>query len=135
MARVLKLYTIERRHGIVSRPLIEALGLPAHIQQVTIYLVASTKKAAQAMAAQTPGIPTPNMSSDSFKVATGYNVNALIAAGFPAEPAVYIYIGPGYGAPDRRVLRVASDGSTTLAGHLDGYGIATTFVATQASEE
>ncbi len=121
----MKLYSIASRDGVVRPEIVAALGLPRHIQQVEIYLVAPTKRSAAELADATPGIPHP--SGESFRVATCNTAEAITAA---------IFVTPGVGHPStlgRPVMQVHRDGSTTLVGQLDGWGAGgTRLLATDA---
>ncbi len=118
MARTLKLFRIEHRCAFVKPQLTEALGLPRHVTQVDVLIAAATKVAARELVAATAYV-TP--STSVVLAATGNDAAAFIAAGQVTEPAVYVHHHSGHRSPtDGRVLlRVALDGSTSLAGHFE----------------
>ncbi len=121
MTRALKLFTVERRLAIVAPQLIEALGLPRHIMQVEIYVAAPSKAAGRRLLGDTEYI-SRGSAPPPLGDAMGNDADALASAVLDDGPAVYVYGGLGYGGADRRVLRVATDGSTVRVGVFEGSG-------------
>lgn len=126
----LKMFKIDSVHGFLGRSIMQALGQPDHMQQAEIFIVETSKTAARELAARTPGVPMPHMSDSAFHVAHDPSAARLAEAGLAAESAIFVMAGvghPGEPGSSGRVLRVLPDGSTSVAGKFNGFGMTKTF--------
>lgn len=120
----MKAYTLGN-HGFISSEVRDALGLPRHIRQASVLLVAATKTAAVQVAAER-GIRAEARDPE-FRVTDGPQVRALAEAGLLNEPGVLVTPGVGSGG-NSGVVRVDPGAPPVLVGRFDGYGTDARFV-------
>lgn len=111
-----KLKTYSMWRGMVAPQIIGALGLPRHIQQADIIVVAPTKAAALDLITTTPYI-YGGRSANELRVDTSSVAGAYAEAGLVDRPRILVCAGVGHPS-DNRVIDVAPDGATVVLGHL-----------------
>ncbi len=109
----LKVYTIHR--GMVTPGVVEALGLPRHIQHADVVIVAETKLAAVEMTGAARGVH--RVSERELRLASGATADAYQRAGLYDRPRVLVTAGIGHPS-DGRVIETGADSTTTLVGYL-----------------
>lgn len=111
----MKVYTLGV-NGFVSGATIQALGVPRHVRQAGVLVVARTKaEAINTVAAA--GMRAPSMSDKEFRLATGSTVQALDDAGLLDQAAVFATPLTGSGTADI-LVRIVSRDVVEVLGHL-----------------
>lgn len=104
-------------HGFIGPDVRDALGLPQHIRQARVLIVAATKRAASAMTDATYGIGFIRPTDSELRVAASPDVDALAEAGVLDRERVLVTGDTG--APSNgHVVDVAADGTITTVGRL-----------------
>ncbi len=114
----MKIYTAGT--SFISPPIVAALGLPGHVRQGRLLVVAHTKAEAFGLL-HARHLGPDSIRDPEFRVAMGNDVDALIVAGLDREAAVFVVqsvhsVGP--------VVRVAADGTPTVVGRIEDTGTA-----------
>lgn len=107
----LKAYAVDR--GMIRPGLVEALGLPRHIQHADVVVVAASKTAAVELAVAA----SIYVSVRELRLASGTTGEAYQLAGLLDQARILVTAGVGHPS-DGRVIEVAPDGTTRVLGHL-----------------
>lgn len=116
---MLRTYTLGV-NGFVSAATIEELGLPRHVRQASVLVVAKSKAEAIRVAAGA-GLHMISINDREFRMVDGAMSSLLAVEGLLQEPAVYATPTTGSGLEDR-LVRIDSSNEVVQIGTIERVG-------------